>query len=77
MSAKPRRRPLAGRPVIVHLPILDTANALSLINVLDALIEAVWRTHGGPIIEIRTDLTTAAAPPRGSTPLPADDDVLL
>lgn len=74
MSAQ-RRRPLAGRPVIVHLPILDTTNALSFINVLDALIEAVWRAHGGSIIAIRTDLVAAAVPPPPVPPRKSEDDL--
>ena len=53
---KTRRR---ARPV-VRLPSLDAANALALINVLDAAIVAIWRAHRHAILELEADLTAAA-----------------
>jgi hypothetical protein len=50
------RGPRAG----IRLPPLDAASALSVINVLDALIAAIWRAHGHAIIELQTDLDAGA-----------------
>lgn len=63
-----QRRPHA----LVRLPPLDATSALSLINVLDAIIAAVWRAHGDSILDLQADLTTGE--PRAPARRAADDD---
>jgi hypothetical protein len=57
----------------IRLPPLDPTSALSVINVLDAVIDALWRAHRDGIIELQTDVDTGA--PRASARrAPVDDD---
>jgi hypothetical protein len=48
---------------IIYLPIFDARSALSIINVLDAIITAIWAAHGDMIVEMQTDLTRCPATP--------------
>ena len=47
---------------VVYLPIFDTRSALSTINVLDAVITAIWAAHGDMIVELQTDLAKVPVP---------------
>lgn len=66
-STKTRLRP------IVYLPIFDARSALNTINVLDAIITAIWAAHGDAIVEIQTDLTRVPATP--PAPRNPDDEI--
>jgi hypothetical protein len=63
-SSKTRLRP------VVYLPIFDARSALNTINVLDAIITAIWAAHGNAIVEIQTDLIRVPATP----PAPRNPD---
>ncbi len=52
-----RRRPRAT----IRLPPLDAASALSVINVLDAVIAAIWRAHGHATTELQPNLDAGGA----------------
>jgi hypothetical protein len=52
------------------LPIFDARSALSVINVLDSIITAIWTAHGDVIAEMQTDLASVPISPR---PIPDDD----
>lgn len=67
MTTRPRRP-------IVYLPPLDATSALSLINVLDAIIDAVWCAHHGAVLELTSDLT-AESPRAPARRAPVDDDL--
>jgi len=59
----------------VLLPPLDGRTALTIVHVLENVIDAIWDAHRDAINEVRTDLTAApVAPPR---PAPLDDDDLF
>lgn len=62
--------------VAIRLPPLDPTSALSIINVLDAVIDALWRAHRDGIIELQTDLDTGA-PRAAARRAPTDDDDLF
>ena len=65
--------------VQLHLPPLSPDQALFCIDILERLINAIWRTHGDEI-----DLWLAAVhcdappspPPPIAAPAPSDDDDL-
>jgi hypothetical protein len=63
------RRPSRPQPILC-LPIFDARSALSVINVLDSIITAIWSAHGDVIVEMQTDLASVRIPPR---PIPDDD----
>jgi len=52
------------------LPIFDGRSALSVINVLDAIITAIWTAHGQIIVDMQTDLASVPTQP---PPVPDDD----
>jgi hypothetical protein len=52
------------------LPIFDARSALSVINVLDSIISAIWTAHGDVIVEMQTDLASVPIAPK---PIPDDD----
>lgn len=43
------RRPHAQ----IHLPPLDAAYALTLVDILERAIAAIWRTHGEAMADLR------------------------
>jgi len=57
MKSKKSRKPTA-----LCLPIFDARSALSTINVLDAIITAIWTVHGDMIVELQTDLAKVPVP---------------
>jgi hypothetical protein len=68
MTPKPPRARLL-------LPPLDGRTAITVVRVLENVIDAIWVTHRDAINEVRTDLNPAPAlPPR---PAPVDDDDLF
>jgi hypothetical protein len=46
----------------ICLPPLTSQEALAVINILDALIAAVWRTHGVGIEDLQTRLNLESVP---------------
>ena len=46
----PRRRCL--RHPRLHLPPLDAACALTLVDILERAIAAIWRAHGDAMVEL-------------------------
>jgi hypothetical protein len=44
------------------LPIFDARSALSTLNVLDAIITAIWAVHGDMIVELQTNLAKVPVP---------------
>jgi hypothetical protein len=60
-GARPRRLPHAQ----IHLPPLSAGYALTLVDVLERAIEALWRAHGQAMAELRT-LRRATRPPPGA-----------
>ena len=63
MSPKPSQPPLC-------LPIFDARSALTVINVLDSIITAIWTAHGDTIVEMQTNLASVPTQP----PTLIDDD---
>jgi hypothetical protein len=59
----------------VLLPPLDGRTALTIVQILENIIDAIWDTHRAVINEVRTDLTGVPAAPARHAPL--DDDDLL
>jgi hypothetical protein len=55
------------------LPIFDARSALNTINILDAIITAIWAAYGASIVESQTDLTRVPATP--PTPRKSDDEI--
>jgi hypothetical protein len=49
----------------IHLPPLDAGYALTLVDIFERAIEAVWRAHGERMAELRH--FRAARDPRGSS----------
>lgn len=47
---KPRRR--RGRHTQIHLPRLDAGYALTLVDIFERAIAAVWRAHGDRMAEL-------------------------
>jgi hypothetical protein len=58
----------------VLLPPLDGRTALTIVQALENVIDAIWDTHRDAIDEVRTDLTAAPGPP--PRPASPDDDLL-
>jgi hypothetical protein len=57
---KPRRRP---RPHLqIHLPRLGACYALTLIDIFERAIAAIWRAHGGQMTELLELRRTTAEP---------------
>ncbi len=52
------------------LPIFDARSALTVINVLDSIITAIWTAHGDTIVEMQTDLARVPT----HSPVPINDD---
>lgn len=50
------------KTAVLCLPIFDARSALSTINVLDAIITAIWTVHGDMIVELQTDLAKVPIP---------------
>lgn len=50
-----------GMPL--HLPDLDPQAALQALNLLDAVIAAIWATHGDAILHLLSRLPTTQPPP--------------
>ena len=61
MSAMNSRRGPRPHPQI-HLPPLSAAYALTLVDILDRIIDAVWRTHGDRMTDL-LDLRRASQRP--------------
>jgi hypothetical protein len=59
------RRPVR-RHARIHLPPLDPDQAVTLVNILEKAIQAVWRAHG----DAMADYLGCVAP--GSMPRPPD-----
>ena len=57
----PRRRPL--RHPQIHLPPLSAGYALTLVDVFERAIAAIWRAHGNRMAEL-LEMRRAAARPR-------------
>ena len=57
----------------VILPPLDGRTALTIVQVLENIIDAIWDAHRDAIDQLRTDLT--AAPATLEPPAPLDDDI--
>jgi len=47
---KPRRRP--RRHPQIHLPPLDASYALTLVDIFERAIAAIWRAHGERMAEL-------------------------
>jgi hypothetical protein len=54
----------------IHLPPLDAGYALTLVDIFERAIEAVWRAHGHRMAELR-DLRAARAKRRNPAPATA------
>jgi hypothetical protein len=59
----------------VLLPPLDGRTALTIVKVLENVIDAIWDAHRDAINEVQTDLT--ADPPSPARPAPLEDDDLF
>jgi hypothetical protein len=63
----------------VHLPPLDAGYALTLVDIFERAIEAIWRAHGKRMAELRDFRAAARDPRRNSGPAhdadPATPDV--
>jgi hypothetical protein len=61
----------------IHLPPLDAGYALTLVDIFERAIEAIWRAHGQRMAELR-DLRAARDQQRNSGPAhdiaPAPED---
>ena len=58
----------------VTLPPLDGRTALTVVQILENIVDAIWDAHRQAINEVRSDLTTAPVSPRQ---LPGEDDGLF
>ena len=74
--------PKRPRRAHIHLPVLDTHQALVLVDLLERTQRAIWRAHGEAMAERLTNLGIETPPPRDalftdlpSTPLNEDDDI--
>lgn len=71
---KPRRPPLPHPQI--HLPPLDAGYALTLVDIFERAIAAIWRAHGhsmAELLELRASARPAPAPEPSPDPLPDDD----
>jgi hypothetical protein len=59
----------------VILPPLDGPTAITVVQILENIIDAIWDAHREAINEVRSDLTTAPVPPL--RPPPSEDDALF
>ena len=66
---KPRRR--ARRHAQIHLPPLDAGYALTLADIFERAIAALWRAHGDRMAEL---LQLRDAAMRAPKPAPVDSD---
>ncbi len=65
---KPRRR--TRRHAQIHLPPLDAGYALTLADIFERAIAAIWRAHGDRMAEL---LQLRAAAMRAPKPKPVDN----
>ena len=73
---KPRRR--SSRHAQIHLPPLDAGYALTLADIFERAIAALWRAHGDRMAELLQLRDAARRAPRGaarSAPKPIADGV--
>ena len=59
----------------VTLPPLDGRTAITVVQILENLIDAIWDAHREAINEVRSDLTTVPVSPL--PPPPGEDDDLF
>ncbi len=59
----------------VTLPPLDGRTAITVVQILENVIDAIWDAHREAINEVRSDLTTA--PVLSLRPPPTEDDGLF
>jgi hypothetical protein len=57
------RRPTRRHPQI-HLPPLDAGYALTLVDIFERAIDAIWRAHGDRMAELLEHRAAARAAPR-------------
>lgn len=57
----------------VILPALDGRTALTVIQILENIIDAIWDAHRDAINHIQSDLSAAPAPPHRMAPTEDDD----
>jgi hypothetical protein len=57
----------------VILPALDGRTALTVIRILENVIDAIWDAHRDAINHIQSDLSAAPAPPPRMAPNEDDD----
>jgi len=73
----PRRRP-ALRHAQIHLPRLDAGYALTLADIFERAIAAIWRAHGDRMAELpqlREAALRAPKPEPGPAADVSDDDL--
>ena len=69
----------ARRHAQIHLPPLDAGYALTLVDIFERAIEAVWRAHGERMAELRDfraarDRRRNPGPPHAIDPAAPDGD---
>jgi hypothetical protein len=72
---KPRRR--SSRHAQIHLPPLDAGYALTLADIFERAIAALWRAHGdrmAELLQLREAARRAPAPPPAVDARPEPDD---
>jgi hypothetical protein len=57
----------------VILPALDGRTALTVIRILENIIDAIWDAHRDAINHIQSDLSAASASPPRAAPTEDDD----
>jgi hypothetical protein len=67
------RRP-ARRHAQVHLPPLDAGYALTLVNIFERAIEALWRAHGDRMAQLLQQREQAARAARHHVVFDGDPD---